>query len=73
MLYTQLPDLRTRAAAYAGPAAGMTVRAARTKLRGTRTATLSGVLRFADSSSAAGLAGRDPLHAQRRRRHAPRS
>jgi hypothetical protein len=32
----------------------MTVRAASTKLRGTRTATLSGVLRFADGSSAAG-------------------
>jgi hypothetical protein len=54
VLYTQLPDLRTRAARYATAAAGMTVRAASTKLRGTATATLSGVLRFADGSSAAG-------------------
>ena len=53
VLYTQLPDLRVRAARYAGPASGMTVRAASTKLRGTRTATLSGLLRFADGSSAA--------------------
>jgi N-acetylmuramoyl-L-alanine amidase len=54
VLYGQLADLRTRAARYAGPAAGVTVRAATTKLRGTATATLSGVLRFADASSAAG-------------------
>jgi hypothetical protein len=52
-LYAQLPDLRLRAARYAGPASGVTVRAASTKLRGTATATLSGVLRFADGSSAA--------------------
>jgi hypothetical protein len=50
-LYAQLPDLRLRAARYAGPVAGVTVRAASTKLRGTRTAILSGVLRFADGSS----------------------
>jgi N-acetylmuramoyl-L-alanine amidase len=55
VLYTQLPDLRERAAGYAGPAAGMTMRAAATRLRGTATATLSGVLRFADLSSASGL------------------
>ena len=54
VLYTQLPDLRARAARYATAGAGVTVRAARTKLRGTATATLSGVLRFADGSSAAG-------------------
>jgi hypothetical protein len=53
VLYTQLPDLRTRAARYATAGAGMTVRAASTKLRGTATATLSGALRFADGSSAA--------------------
>jgi hypothetical protein len=50
-LYAQLPDLRLRAARYAGPIAGVTLRAASTKLRGTRTALLSGVLRFADGSS----------------------
>jgi uncharacterized protein with LGFP repeats len=54
VLYTQLPGLRTRAARYAAPASAVTVRAASTKLRGTATATLSGVLRFADGSSASG-------------------
>ena len=54
VLYTQLPDLRIRAGRYATAGAGVTVRAASTKLRGTPTATLSGVLRFADGSSAAG-------------------
>jgi N-acetylmuramoyl-L-alanine amidase len=54
VLYGQLPDLRLRAARYAGPIAGVTVRAASTKLRGTRTAVLSGVLRFADGSSPTG-------------------
>jgi len=52
LLYAQLPDLRLRAARYAGPGAGVTVRAASTKLRGSRTAVLSGVLRFADASPA---------------------
>jgi hypothetical protein len=51
VLYGQLADLRVRAARSAGPIAGVTVRAASTKLRGTRTAVLSGVLRFADGSS----------------------
>jgi hypothetical protein len=51
LLYGQLPDLRLRAARYASPIAGVTVRAASTKLRGTRTAVLTGVLRFADGSS----------------------
>ena len=54
-LYAQLPDLRTRAAQYAGPLAGITLRAAATKLRGVTSASLSGALRFADGSSAAGL------------------
>jgi N-acetylmuramoyl-L-alanine amidase len=53
-LYAQLPDLRTRAAQYAGPLAGITVRAAATKLRGITSASLSGALRFADGSSPAG-------------------
>ena len=51
VLYGQLADLRARAAQYAGPLAGVTVRAASTKLRGITTAVLSGVLRFADGSS----------------------
>jgi hypothetical protein len=54
VLYAQLPDLRNRAARYAAPASGVTVRAASTRLRGTATATLSGVLRFGDGSSASG-------------------
>jgi N-acetylmuramoyl-L-alanine amidase len=54
VLYGQLADIRARAAGYAGPAAGVTVHAARTRLRGSATATLSGSLRFADGSSAAG-------------------
>jgi hypothetical protein len=54
VLYAQLPDLRVRSARYATAGAGVTVRAATTKLRGTATATLSGVLRFADGSSPAG-------------------
>jgi len=51
VLYGQLADLRARSAQYAGPLAGVTVRAASTKLRGSTTAVLSGVLRFADGSS----------------------
>jgi hypothetical protein len=54
LLYAQLPALRTRAAQYAGPLAGITVKAAATKLRGITSASLSGSLRFADGSSAAG-------------------
>ena len=54
VLYAQLPDLRVRSARYATAGAGVTVRAATTKLRGTATAKLSGVLRFADGSSPAG-------------------
>jgi hypothetical protein len=51
LLYAQLPELRTRAAQYAGPLAGVTVRAAATTLRGVTSASLSGALRFADGSS----------------------
>ena len=54
VLYTQLADLRVRSTRYATAGAGVTVRAATTKLRGTAAATLSGVLRFADASSPAG-------------------
>jgi hypothetical protein len=54
VLYSQMPELRIRAAQYAGPLAGVTVRAAATKLRGVTSAVLSGALRFADGSSPAG-------------------
>ena len=72
VLYTQLPDLRARAARYAGPLAGITVRAASRRVR-TRPVQLSGELRFPDGSSPAGapleiqfaIAGRDL------RRHSP--
>ena len=53
-LYAQLPDIRARAAGAAGPLAGVSVRALQTKLKGIRTASLSGVLRFPDASSPAG-------------------
>jgi len=52
--YGQLDDLRTRASRYAGPLAGVTLRAAVTKIRGIDPATLSGTLRFPDGSSPAG-------------------
>ena len=52
-LYTQLPDLRARASRYAGPLAGITVRAASRRVR-TRPVQLSGELRFPDGSSPAG-------------------
>jgi len=52
-LYAQLPDLRSRASRYAGPLAGITVRAASRRIR-TRPVELSGVLRFPDGSSPAG-------------------
>ena len=54
VLYGLLPDLRIRAAQYAGPLAGVTLRAASTKLRGVTSALLSGALRFADGSSPTG-------------------
>ena len=53
-LYAQLAEIRARAAGAAGPAAGVTVRALQTKLQGSRSAALSGVLRFPDGSSPAG-------------------
>ena len=58
VLYTQLPDLRARAARYAGsvPAAGVTLRAASTKLRGATTAAVSGALVFPDGTPPAGAA-----------------
>ena len=52
-LYAQLPDLRARATRYAGPLAGLTVRASSTRIR-TRPVRLSGLLRFPDGSSPAG-------------------
>ena len=52
-LYAQLPDLRARATRYAGPLAGLTVRASSTRIR-TRPVELSGQLRFPDGSSPAG-------------------
>ena len=54
LLYAGLPDLRVRAAQYAGPLAGVTLRAAATRLRGVSSAALSGVLRFADGSAPGG-------------------
>ena len=53
VLYTQLPDLRARAARYAGPLAGITVRAASRRVR-SKPVQLSGELRFPDGSSPAG-------------------
>jgi hypothetical protein len=52
-LYFQLPDLRTRAVGYSGPVAGVTVRAARKRVR-TKPVALSGELRFPDGSSPGG-------------------
>jgi hypothetical protein len=52
-LYAQLPDLRARAARYAGPLAGITVRAASRRVR-SKPVQLSGELRFPDGSSPAG-------------------
>ena len=53
MLYGQLADLRARAARYAGPLAGVTVRAASKRVR-TKPVVLSGELRFPDGGSPAG-------------------
>ena len=60
VLYTQLPDLRARATRYAGPLAGITVRAASRRIR-TRPVQLSGELRFPDGSSPAGAPLADPV------------
>jgi hypothetical protein len=53
VLYGQLPDLRARATRYAGPQAGLTVRASTTRIR-SRPLRLSGRLAFPDGSSPAG-------------------
>ena len=55
VLYTQLDALRGAAAQYAGPAPGLTVYAPR-HVRGVAPIVVSGSLRFADGSSAAGAA-----------------
>ena len=64
ILYTQLPDLRVRAAQYAGPLAGVTLRAAATRLVGVTSTVLTGGLRFGDGSTAAG-APVDILYAEK--------
>jgi hypothetical protein len=53
VLYTQLDQLRTAAAQFAGPTPGLTVYAPR-QVRGVRPIEASGYLRFPDGSSAAG-------------------
>jgi hypothetical protein len=55
VLYGELDDLRVRAAQYAGPLSGITLKASATKLRGVTSTTVTGALRFADGSSASGL------------------
>jgi len=54
LLYTQLAELRTAAANFAGPVAGLSVFAAR-RVRGVRPTDVSGYIRFPDGSSPAGL------------------
>ncbi len=51
--YTQLAQLRTMATHYSGPTAGITVRTPG-KIRGVKPVDVTGSLRFADGSSAAG-------------------
>ena len=51
VLYGQLADLRIRAGRYATAAAGLTIRASSTIVRGDALTTLSGQLRFGDGSS----------------------
>ena len=53
VLYGQLADLRARSNRYAGPLAGVTVRAAARRVR-TKPVVLSGELRFPDGASPAG-------------------
>jgi hypothetical protein len=55
ILYGQLPQLRSAAALYAGPTVGLTLYAPGS-VRGLRETDVSGYLRFADGSSAAGAA-----------------
>ena len=54
VLYTQLADLRVRAARYAAPVAALTMHTSKT-VRGVKPSQVGGLLRFADGSSAAGL------------------
>jgi hypothetical protein len=53
VLYTQLDDLRSAAAQFAGPATGLSVYAAK-EIRGVRASDVSGYLRFPDGSAASG-------------------
>ncbi|MGZ8634192.1 MAG: N-acetylmuramoyl-L-alanine amidase [Solirubrobacteraceae bacterium] len=53
VLYGQIADLRARSARYAGPLAGVTVRAASKRVR-SKPVALSGELRFPDGGSPAG-------------------
>ena len=53
-LYAQLPEVRARAAAYAGPVAGLTLRSSTSTVRGLAPVLLSGWLRFADGAPPAG-------------------
>jgi hypothetical protein len=54
-LYTALGDVRARALRYATPVSQVTLRSAARRVPGGKPATVSGQLRFADGSSAAGL------------------
>ena len=55
VLYTQLDELRSAAAQFAGPALGLSLYAAR-EIRGVKPADVSGTLRFPDGSAATGAA-----------------
>ncbi len=55
VLYTQLDQLRTAAAQFAGPTSGITIYAPK-EVRGVATIEISGSLRFPDGSSADGVA-----------------
>jgi hypothetical protein len=55
-LYTQLADLRARAARYAVPVAGLVARVDRTTVRGARPVTVRGRLGFGDGASPEGAA-----------------
>ena len=55
-LYTQLADLRARAARYAGPVVGLAARVDSTTVRGARPVTLRGRLGFPDGASPDGAA-----------------
>ena len=54
VLYGQLADLRTRAARFASPLAGLTMYTSKT-VRGVKPSEIGGELRFGDGSSPAGL------------------